>query len=326
MPDFFGSIAAAKQERSRLPLITPAPAEKSGKLFEIVECDGKVTPVYKKMDSKAELDAEISRLKEKYASFRKRVAPKTNNTRTRKYLSTFTYALDGGTPKEVAVPHYDGPVGKHKAIYETAFIINNIEDERTIFLHFDGVDYICDVFVNDAYVGSHEGFFGAFEFDITEYVKPGENKLAVVCKNDFIYMGNATPDNESERIEGDKLYAATGPGYDDPEWGWHHCPPGFGIYQKVYVEERPEFFISDIFVRPIPEKNEFEIMTTVFSTKTLPPDSFSLSYTVCGSNFYENLIDNFEYEPFTFTNDANGYTVNEYDWERFIEYADKYLK
>ena len=313
MPDFFGSIAAAKQTRSRLPLITPLPPEKSDRVLTLAKFDAPPSRVYNKMKTKSELDAEIARLDAKYAPFSRRVAPKYEKTKKRTYLKEFDFSLSGGEWKKVTVPHYDGPVGKQTARYKTTFTVDKINEGRALFIHFDGVDYIADVFVNDEYVGSHEGFFGAFEFDITEYVKVGENELLVVVKNDFIYMGNATPKDPAHRIEGDKLYAATGPGYDDAEWGWHHCPPGFGIYQSVYFEERPEYFISDIFVRPLPESDEFEVWTTVFSTKTLPPESFFLSYSVYGSNFDETLVENFAYEPFTFTNDADGYIINEYD-------------
>ena len=313
MPDFFGAIAAGSQSGGRLPLINPEPPQKSGKTLHLEKCDATPSRVYNKMKTKSELDAEIARLDKKYAPFCRRVAPEIESTRSRTYLKEFDFSLNCGAWKKVTVPHYDGPVGKQTARYKTSFKIGKIEQGHAIFIHFDGVDYIAEVFVNGNFIGSHEGFFGAFEFDITEYVSIGENELLVVVKNDFIYMGNATPDDPAHRIEGDKLYAATGPGYDDAEWGWHHCPPGFGIYQNVYIEERPEYFISDIFVRPMIGSDEFEVWTTVFSTKTLPPESFSLSYSVYGSNFDEKLIENFSYEPFTFTNDAEGYIINEYD-------------
>ena len=61
-------------------------------------------------------------------------------------------------------------------------------------------------------------------------------------------MGN--DGNDGVKREGNKLYAATGLGWDNPQDGWHHCPPGMGLYNKVFVEERNIVHISDIFVRP----------------------------------------------------------------------------
>lgn len=313
MADLFASIAAARETSSRLPLITPAPRKKEGGRLSLEKYGGKPSAVYNKMNTKAELDCEIARLKEKYAPFRRRVSPDFDSARKITDLCDFDVSINGGELFAVKIPYYNGPVGKATAIWKTEVELEKIPAGRALFLHFDGADYIAEVYFNGAFAGRHEGFFGAFEFDVTPLARVGKNEVKIVLKNDFIYMGNATPDDPSTRIEGDKLYAATGPGYDDAAWGWHHCPPGFGIYQRVYLEERPEYFISDVFVRPMIESGEFEVWATVYSTKTLPPKSFSLSYSVYGYNFEQTQVENFSYEPFTFTNDAHGFTVSEYD-------------
>ena len=56
---------------------------------------------------------------------------------------------------------------------------------KRIFLHFEGVNQVADVFVNNAFVGRHEGGYTAFTFDITKYVKFGaaENVVAVQVDN-----------------------------------------------------------------------------------------------------------------------------------------------
>lgn len=325
MADFFGAIAAAKQTGARLPLISPKPLPKNNTKLQMAALSSAPTKVYKKPDSKTELDAAIARLGEAFAPFRKKVSPDVINARTRIDLDEFDFRLANendlrnfqdvvigkGEWKKVSVPHYDGPVGKHTAYYRKEIEINVPENGKRAFLHFDGADYISEIFINGAFVGSHEGFFGAFEFDITPYIKNGKNILLVVLKNDFIFMGNATPSDKETRIEGDKLYAATGPGYDDPEWGWHHCPPGMGIYQKVYLEIRPEIFISDIFVRPMIDSDEFEVWTTVFSSLTAPQKDFSLSYSVYGYNFSETVVENYKYIPITYPAYQDGYTIDE---------------
>lgn len=44
------------------------------------------------------------------------------------------------------------------------------KDERLI-LHFEGVDYFCEVYVNGCFVKSHYGSNGSFKMDITKYLK-----------------------------------------------------------------------------------------------------------------------------------------------------------
>src|SRR5690606_28235228 len=45
-------------------------------------------------------------------------------------------------------------------------------------LKFNGVDYFTDVWLNKKFLGSHEGYFQPFFFDITDYVS--EKNLLIV--------------------------------------------------------------------------------------------------------------------------------------------------
>ena len=55
-------------------------------------------------------------------------------------------------------------------------------DER-IWLRFGAVDYIADVWLNDEYLGHHEGIFNPFEFDITDYLKKDGKNILLVRDN-----------------------------------------------------------------------------------------------------------------------------------------------
>lgn len=51
---------------------------------------------------------------------------------------------------------------------------------QRLFLRFGAVDYFADVWLNGEYLGSHEGMFNPFEFDVTDKVNPdGDNVLVV---------------------------------------------------------------------------------------------------------------------------------------------------
>jgi hypothetical protein len=176
-----------------------------------------------------------------------------------------------------------------------------------LFICFGGVDYRANVFLNGAYLGSHEGFFAAFEFDCTAVVHEGENVLLVQVQNDAICMGNASWGADGHLYEGDKLYAATGPGYDDPQVGWHHCPPGMGIYQRATIEARPLLFISDIFVRPLLEQSAGEAWLEVTNTSLLR-QGVSIELSLFGQNFAETV---FVGQPYELSAPA-GPGVNEY--------------
>jgi beta-galactosidase/beta-glucuronidase len=98
-------------------------------------------------------------------------------------------------------------------------------------------------------------------------------------------------DRVTTRSEGDKIYAATGLGYDDPARGWHHCPAGMGIYQDVYVEARSSMWIGDVFIRPLVEENRAEAWIEIWNTtgeRQMP----EVRLSVFGQNFRGTVLRN----------------------------------
>ena len=323
MADIFGAIAANEIGCKRLPLVFPEPTPKNGVILAMEKADGAPTTVYKKPDTREELDAIIEELRAKYEPFMQKLAPAPAKTREILPFSSFDMreaesadftdffrVLRGeGEWKNINIPYYFGPTGATVHYYRTTFNIGKIDAGKAAFLCFDGVDYIAEVFLNGAFLGRHEGFFAPFEFDATPYLREGENTLLVTVRNDYIYGGNQSPTENAVRLEGDKMYAATGFGYDDSELGWHHCPAGAGICQGVRLEARAREFISDVFVHPLPETNECEIFCEVYNADYLPLEGVKLTYSVYGRNFEAAVLENFAYEPITFKDADHGETV-----------------
>ncbi len=56
---------------------------------------------------------------------------------------------------------------------------------KRLFLYFEGVNSVADVFVNRQSVGQHKGGYTAFCLEITDYVKAGSNDLQVWVNNAF---------------------------------------------------------------------------------------------------------------------------------------------
>ena len=65
------------------------------------------------------------------------------------------------------------------AWYRTRFHYQPDGTGNVIRLHFKGVDYFADAWLNGYYLGSHEGFFHRFSFDASRWIRPGENLLVV---------------------------------------------------------------------------------------------------------------------------------------------------
>ena len=283
MSDIFAEIAEGFRTAEDRGLITPQPIKINSKITRLTE--NKVGPFdYNNIyDSEAAL-REIKALRERYAPFLRSLAPKYEPKEQRIDITDFTFSLNGGKKQKVKIPHYGGPCGKVRADYESDFTLPSFEN-KNIFLHFDGSDYITQVFVNGEFAGSHEGFFSPFEFDITPFAKKGKNKLKIVLYNDI-----------TQKDGGDKVYAATGLGWDSYKDGWHHCPPGIGIYNRVYAEIREKEHITALFPRV--NSNASEVWVECNSDGYYEKDvKFLLS--LYGENFEETVFENLEYTPST---------------------------
>ncbi len=232
--------------------------------------------------------------------------------------SDFSLALEGkGEWENVKIPHYFGPEGIWNAFYYTEFEINK-EEGKYYHLDFQGVDYIGEIYVNGRMADRHIGFFAPFSVNITDYVHSGKNTLLVVAKNHLTTMG--VYDESGKRCFGDKIYAATHLGYDEPELGWHHCPAGAGIWGSVKLVTSGVHRIVDIFVRPDIDKSEITVNTTLdtfaFNGRF---DEFhgKVKYTLEGRNFKETVFENADGKPLTPITVSKNYITDKFDLKGF---------
>ena len=58
--------------------------------------------------------------------------------------------------------------------YKRTFHYSKKTNER-VFIHFGAVNYLADVYLNGKHMGSHEGGFTSFQFELTKDIQEGEN-------------------------------------------------------------------------------------------------------------------------------------------------------
>ena len=61
----------------------------------------------------------------------------------------------------------------------------DIEKLSNYLLHFQAVDYECDVYINSHFVGNHRGGYTSFCFDVSKYLVEGRNTLVVDVRDSF---------------------------------------------------------------------------------------------------------------------------------------------
>ena len=108
------------------------------------------------------------------------------------------------------------PVGS----YRTTFAIGRQWKGRQVFLHFDGIKSACYVWLNGRKVGYSQGSMTPAEFNITEYLRPGDNILAV------------------------EVYRWSDGSYLEDQDMWRLS----GIYRDVYLFATPAVHVRDFFV------------------------------------------------------------------------------
>ena len=103
---------------------------------------------------------------------------------------------------QYAVRKYEG----HQWLYSRKFTLGKVALDEKAFLEFDGLDTLCDVFVNGRKVGEAADMFIPHAFDVTKFVREGENDLAVLFRSPVVEsqfseiaaIGNAGSTSELE--------------------------------------------------------------------------------------------------------------------------------
>ena len=131
------------------------------------------------------------------------------------------------------IPEHFNPV----ASYVKYFSVPERMKGRRLFISFQGAESGLALWLNGQFIGYSEDSFTPSEFELTDYVKDGENKLAVQ-----VFKWTA-----SSWCEDQDFYRFS------------------GIYRDVYLYTVPEVHVYDMEVRAIPEE---DLKNAVLTLKT----------------------------------------------------------
>ncbi len=94
---------------------------------------------------------------------------------------THTYTFQGNEPTMELPANWFTHGINHGGVvwFERTLEMDDLPRASKHFLNFTGVDYLSDIWVNGNYVGSHEGYFQHFEFDISAHLRQGKNTIKV---------------------------------------------------------------------------------------------------------------------------------------------------
>lgn len=125
-------------------------------------------------------------------------------------------------------------------IYKRRFFVPDELRGKRLSLHFEGVDYAAEFFLNGASLGEHIGMYTPVAFDVTDQVAFGaENLIAVVIE--------AAPHEQPQVSRTSKVRIHK----SRMTYWWDFCPRmiHIGIWDAVYLQADDAVQIQDVFVR-----------------------------------------------------------------------------
>ena len=158
----------------------------------------------------------------------------------------------------------DGDVLHYKKLFS---LPEGFKKERVI-LHFGAVDQIAEIFVNGKKIGTHEGGYHPFFFDITDALCDGENELSLDARDS---LDGIFPYGKQRRDRGGMWYT-----------------PISGIWQTVWLESLPKGAIESIKITANMRSVKIECKTDALPVKITMKES---------GRVYESLDGTFEIAP-----------------------------
>jgi len=167
------------------------------------------------------------------------------------------------------VPDDINPTG----CYRRSFTIPEQWQGRRTFIHFFGVQSAMFLWINGEYAGYHEDGMTSAEFDITKFIKAGNNTAAVMvlrwCDGSYL------EDQDMFRYS--------------------------GIYRDVFLYSKPAVMIKDLFITNDLDENYNDAELKLdFTFKNLGDEGkYSIRYTLLSTAGEQELVKTTE--PFTIT-------------------------
>lgn len=142
--------------------------------------------------------------------------------------------------------------------YRRLFTVPARQDDISYYVHFGGVDYFAEVWLNGHYLGAHEGDFDAFSFRVTDALRFGsENELIVkvtaaldanperkAIAKGGLYHWDCLPVRQQGLADCPEVPSAANEQYPNPL-----VNPG-GIWRDVVLQLRPIVHLTDVRVTP----------------------------------------------------------------------------
>ncbi|MBQ8868467.1 MAG: glycoside hydrolase family 2 protein [Oscillospiraceae bacterium] len=124
-----------------------------------------------------------------------------------------------------------------------------LSSKKNVLLHCDGLDTLCDIYLNGKHIAYTDNMHRSWEFDVTEHLLSGENQIKIVFYPADSYIKQkqaekyipATPDGMEGFAHIRKANCMMG-------WDWGPRLPDAGIWRDIYLLEKDSARICDFHI------------------------------------------------------------------------------
>ena len=154
-----------------------------------------------------------------------------------------------------------------------------------VLLHCDGLDTLCDIYINGKFVAHTDNMHRTYEFDVTDLLVNGENEIKITClsPNKFV----------REMYEKDPVYGCNDALKGHPHlrkascmmgWDWGPMLPDAGIWKDIYLLTVNSDRIDEVHITQRHENGKVFVIPSV-KTKKGSADIVVKVTAPCGCEF-----------------------------------------
>ena len=175
-------------------------------------------------------------------------------------------------------------------IYQTKFNFN-VETNNNINLVFEGLDTICEIYLNGTKLGGSDNMFITYRYNVRDILKESNNILKLIIKSPVRYAsqqeikyGKLPVALNSSRVHIRKAQYSFG-------WDWGPSFPTSGIWRGVYLEEWAETRIKNVSFNTIKLYKNYAHVEVILDIERINSNGFSLLVSLSDeTNIYEKKI------------------------------------
>ena len=154
--------------------------------------------------------------------------------------SVYSFLLDKGLMED---PYYRDNELKALEIMDNEFAFTKTfcydKPDCPVLLHCDGLDTLCDIYINGKHIAYTDNMHRSYEFDVTDALQNGENEIKIEFHPVDAYI---KPKNAEKPLNG-AIDCMAGFNYLRKAhcmmgWDWGPRLPDAGIWRDIYLLER----------------------------------------------------------------------------------------